>query len=65
MQKSIQSTGSLVVHPKEGQFNKTILENYDRAQRLQDEKVALVQKASTLVRDTQIRSLLVYIVILS
>jgi inhibitor of growth protein 3 len=50
LQRFIKQAGSLTVNPKEEQYSKTILENYDRAQLLQDEKVALVQKASTLVR---------------
>jgi inhibitor of growth protein 3 len=49
LQRFIKQAGSLTVNPKEEQYSKTILENYDRAQRLQEEKVALVQKATTLV----------------
>ena len=49
LQKFIKQNGSLTINPKEEQYSKTILENYDRAQLLQEEKVALVQKASVLV----------------
>jgi len=47
IQKFIKHNGSLVVNPKEEQYKKTILENMDKAMALQEEKLALIQKAMT------------------
>jgi hypothetical protein len=52
LQRFIKQTGSLTVNPKEEQYNKTIRENFAKAEALQEEKVALIQKASSLVRNT-------------
>jgi inhibitor of growth protein 3 len=49
LQKWIKQSGSLTPHPKEEVFNKQILEAYTKAQRLQEEKIALIQKATSLV----------------
>jgi inhibitor of growth protein 3 len=49
LQKWIKASGSLVPHPKEEVMNKQILDAYNKAQRLQDEKIALIQKATSLV----------------
>ena len=49
LQKFIKHNGSLVVNPKEEQYTKTIIENYDKAQNLHDEKMILMQKASALL----------------
>jgi inhibitor of growth protein 3 len=49
LQKWVKLSGSLVPHPKEDAFNKAILDAFDRAQLLQDEKVALMEKAGSLV----------------
>lgn len=49
LQRFIKQTGSLTVNPKEEQYNKTIRENFAKAEALQEEKVALIQKASSLV----------------
>lgn len=56
LQKFIKVNGSLVSHPKEEPYNKTILQNMDRAQTLQDEKIALSDKACILL-DRQIKRL--------
>ncbi len=42
--------GSLAEHPKEEAYVKTIASNYDQAQALQEEKVALSEKAAVIVR---------------
>lgn len=47
IQKFIKHNGSLVVNPKEEQYKKTILENMEKAMALQEEKLALIQKAMT------------------
>ena len=49
LQKWVKLSGSLVPHPKEEIFNKAILDAYDKAQMLQDEKIALMEKAGSLV----------------
>ncbi|KAF2425783.1 hypothetical protein EJ08DRAFT_616923 [Tothia fuscella] len=49
LQRFIKQAGSLTVNPKEEQYNKTIRENFARAEALQEEKVALIQKASSLL----------------
>jgi hypothetical protein len=49
LQKWVKVSGSLTAHPKEEAFSKAILEAYGRAQVLQAEKIALVQKAVSLV----------------
>ncbi|KAE9965690.1 hypothetical protein BLS_007445 [Venturia inaequalis] len=49
LQKFIKQNGSLLTNPKEESYSKTIIENFDKAQALQVEKVALVQKASALL----------------
>jgi hypothetical protein len=49
LQKFIKQNGSLVTNPKEESYSKTVIENFEKAQVLQDEKVQLVQKASALV----------------
>lgn len=49
LQRHNKSLGVHVKHPKEEQFIKLVLSSYDKAQALQDEKVALIQKATFLV----------------
>lgn len=49
LQKFIKQNGSLVTNPKEESYSKTVIENFEKAQALQDERVQLVQKASALV----------------
>ena len=49
LQKHIKSLGAHVKHPKEDQITKVVLATFDKAQALQEEKVALVQKACFLV----------------
>src|SRR5580692_2119531 len=44
IQKWIRINTSSVVNPKEEQLRKTVLENYDKVQILQEEKCALAQK---------------------
>lgn len=50
LQKFVKLNGSLVKNPKEEPYNKLILQNYEKAQTLQDEKVHLAEKAAQLVR---------------
>jgi len=49
LQKHIRANGVIIKHPKEEQYTKVILANYDKAQELQDHKVTLSQKAAFLV----------------
>lgn len=49
LQKFVKLNGSLVKNPKEEPYNKLILQNYEKAQTLQDEKVHLAEKAAQLV----------------
>jgi hypothetical protein len=49
LQKFIKLNGSLVQNPKEEPYNKVVLQNYERAQILQEEKIGLVDKAAALV----------------
>ncbi len=56
IQKWIRMNGSLVANPKEEQLRKTILENFDKVQVLQEEKCALAQKSQQAV-DRHIRYL--------
>jgi inhibitor of growth protein 3 len=49
LQKFIKCNGALVPNPKEEQYSKVILQQYERAQILQEEKIGLVEKASMLV----------------
>lgn len=49
LQKFIKLNGSLVQNPKEEPYSKVILQNYERAQILQEEKIGLSEKAATLV----------------
>lgn len=50
LQKFIKLNGSLVQNPKEEPYSKIILQHYERAQILQEEKIGLVEKAAALVR---------------
>lgn len=52
LQKFIKLNGSLVVNPKEEPYNKVVIQNYERAQILQEEKIGLVEKAAALVSIT-------------
>jgi inhibitor of growth protein 3 len=56
IQKFIKLNGSLTPNPKEDQYSKTILQNLDRCQTLQDEKILLSEKACVLL-DRQIKKL--------
>ncbi|KAL1967800.1 hypothetical protein VTN77DRAFT_2489 [Rasamsonia byssochlamydoides] len=56
LQKFIKLNGSLTPNPKEEQYSKTILQNLDRCQALQDEKIQLSEKACVLL-DRQIKKL--------
>jgi inhibitor of growth protein 3 len=56
LQKFIKLNGSLAPNLKEEQYSKTILQNLDRSQALQDEKIQLSEKACTLL-DRQIKKL--------
>ncbi|EZF29712.1 hypothetical protein H109_01510 [Trichophyton interdigitale MR816] len=49
LQKFIKINGSHALNPKEEAYSKTILQNMDRCQVLQDEKVILSDKASILL----------------
>jgi inhibitor of growth protein 3 len=50
LQKFIKLNGSLVQNPKEEPYSKVILQNYERSQVLQEEKIGLSEKAAALVR---------------
>jgi inhibitor of growth protein 3 len=50
LQKFIKLNGSLVQNPKEEPYSKLIVEQYERSQILQEEKIGLVEKAAALVR---------------
>jgi inhibitor of growth protein 3 len=56
IQKFIKLNGSLAPNPKEEQYSKTVLQNLDRSQQLQDEKIQLSEKACVLL-DRQIKRL--------
>jgi inhibitor of growth protein 3 len=56
LQKFIRLNGSHAVNPKEDIYGKTILQNMDRSQVLQDEKVVLSEKACALL-DRHIKKL--------
>lgn len=49
LQKHVKQVGGHVKHPKEEQLLKSARNHYDLAQKLQDEKLAMAQKSSTLV----------------
>lgn len=49
IQKFIKLNSSMVKNPKEDGYAKVILQNYERAQLLQEEKIALSEKAAALV----------------
>jgi hypothetical protein len=49
LQKFIKLNGSLVQNPKEEPYSKVVLQNYERAQVLQEEKIGLSEKAAALV----------------
>lgn len=49
LQKFIKLNGSLVVNPKEEPYNKVVIQSYERAQILQEEKIGLTEKAAALV----------------
>ncbi len=38
-----------MVNPKEEPYNKVVIQNYEKAQILQEEKIGLVEKAAALV----------------
>lgn len=52
IQKFIKANGHSQVNPKEDAYVKTVFANYDKAQSLQEEKVALSDKARILVRSS-------------
>ena len=54
LQKFIKLNGSLVQNPKEEPYSKVIMQNYERAQVLQEEKIGLSEKAAALVSPTNI-----------
>src|SRR5277367_6840310 len=56
LQKQIKLNGSLLAHPKEKEYAETILKNYDLCQDIQDQKIALSDKACALL-DRQIKKL--------
>lgn len=56
LQKFIRLNGSLTPNPKEEQYSKAILQNLDKCQQLQDEKIQLGEKACVLL-DRQIKKL--------
>jgi inhibitor of growth protein 3 len=50
LQKFIKLNGSLVQNPKEDPYSKIIMQQYEKCQILQEEKIGLVDKAMALVR---------------
>lgn len=50
LHRFIRTNGSLTHNPKEDLYNKTILDEYAKAKKLQDEKIALANKALGLVK---------------
>jgi inhibitor of growth protein 3 len=54
LQKFIKLNGSLVQNPKEEPYSKVILQNYERSQVLQEEKIGLSEKAAALVSECYI-----------
>ncbi|KAL4917121.1 inhibitor of growth proteins N-terminal histone-binding-domain-containing protein [Aspergillus aurantiobrunneus] len=56
IQKFIKLNGSLTPNPKEEQYSKAVLQNIDRSQQIQDEKIHLSEKACILL-DRQIKKL--------
>ena len=56
LQKFIRLNGSLFVNPKEETHNNAIESSYEQAQRVQEEKLALTDKAAVLL-DRQLRRL--------
>ncbi|KAG9238353.1 hypothetical protein BJ875DRAFT_451372 [Amylocarpus encephaloides] len=63
IQKWIRINGSHTTNPKEEQLTRVIIENYDKAQIIQEKKMALAEKTQrlmekhTLMLDTQIKEL--------
>lgn len=63
IQKQIKHSGSMVPHAKEKEFSESILKSYDVVQELQDQKIAMSDKASLLLErqlkklDVRIREL--------
>ena len=51
IQKFVKQSGCCSNNPKEEGYCRSVLANYDRAQALHEEKVALGDKARILVRD--------------
>ncbi|KAF2006285.1 hypothetical protein P154DRAFT_517917 [Amniculicola lignicola CBS 123094] len=49
LQKFIKLNGSLVQNPKEEPYSKLIMQQYEKAQILQEEKIGLVEKAAALM----------------
>ena len=49
LQKFIKLNGSLVKNPKEEPYSKIILQNYKKAKAIQQDKIALAEKAAKLV----------------
>ena len=56
LQKFIRLNGSLLVNPKEETHNKAIESSYEQAEKVQEEKLALTDKAAVLL-DRQLRRL--------
>ncbi len=49
IQKFLKTNGAGQANPKEDVYSKAILSNFDKARAVQDEKVALSEKAALLV----------------
>ncbi|ERF76845.1 hypothetical protein EPUS_07635 [Endocarpon pusillum Z07020] len=56
LQKHLKLNGSLNAHPKEKEYADTILKNYDLCQEIQNQKIALSDKACVLL-DRQVKLL--------
>ena len=57
IQKFLKMNGPGQANPKEDKYCKEVLDNYDKAQKVQDDKVALGDKAAMLVYYSQIHPL--------
>lgn len=56
LQKHVKAHGSLTPHPREAAYNESVIQNLDRCQTLQDEKIALADRSSVLL-DRQLKRL--------
>lgn len=60
IQKFLKMNGARQVNPKEEGYVQTISSNFDKLERIQDEKVALSEKAAILVSSTTLFSVILF-----